>query len=73
VDELRAQLDGMLQGRRVNRVNPSAYPVASFEDEDLAAGGGKPLRSRESRDPGPQDDDVVGRPAGCRAIRSGVP
>jgi len=73
VDELGAELYGVLQTWRVNRVDPSAYPVATFEDHDLPAGGGQMVGGRESRDPRAQDEDLVGRAARRRAIRSGVP
>jgi hypothetical protein len=73
VDELGAELDGVVQCWRVNRLDPSAHPVATFENHDLPAGGGQILGGRESRDPGSQDEDVVLRAVGRRAIRSGVP
>jgi hypothetical protein len=73
VDELGAQLDGVLQRWRVNRVDPSAYPIATFEDHDLPAGGGQMVSGREARDPRAQDEDLIGRATRRRAIRSGVP
>jgi hypothetical protein len=56
----------------VNRVDPSAYPVATLEDHDPAARGGQMLRGGEPRDPRAQHENPV-RGAGRRAIRSEVP
>ena len=58
MDELGAELDGMVQAGVVHGVDAPADPVPGLEHHHVPPGRGQPFGRGEARDAGSQDDNV---------------
>ncbi len=60
VNEFGPRLNGDRPIRKVQRVNPSARPIARLENHNISAGGNQPLGGRQPGSPCSDNNGVAG-------------